>query len=365
MLPNEKTTRTMIVIAAAMLIGITVGHYATNTHDIAFHNVYRRLYYVPVVLGAFALGLRGGLGAALIASLAYIPHAFLMGHHHRDPAPTLDKVFEIALYLIVGALTGWLVERERRARAALEQTLSERAELEQQLVRAGKLGALGELLAGVAHEIRNPMAAIMGAAEALERSFSADERGHRLVALQLRELGRLERVVSNFLTFARAGEPSRDVVGLAPLVEQIVELARHQPDDALANEFIFDPSVRGARVLVDADQASQVLLNLTLNALQASAGAPCVVTYLYKQVDVAGRRHDVVGVRDDGPGIAQEKIEQIFDPFFTTRPSGSGLGLSLSSRIAQAHGGFIDVESRPGETTFWLHLPTPDEASDD
>ena len=132
-----------------------------------------------------------------------------------------------------------------------------------------------------------------------------------------------------------------------------------------ANEFIFDPSVRGARVLVDADQASQVLLNLTLNALQASAGAPCVVTYLYKQVDVAGRRHDVVGVRDDGPGIAQEKIEQIFDPFFTTRPSGSGLGLSLSSRIVQAHGGFIDVESRPGETTFWLHLPTPDEASDD
>ena len=167
---EQKTSHWMLWVSLGMTALITLAHYTTDSHDIAYHNVFRRLYYVPVVLAAFGWGLRGGLAVATLASLAYIPHAFFLEHHH-DPAPAVDKILEIVLYLVVGAMTGWLVGRERRAVSRLEHLLEERAELEQELVRAGKLSALGELLAGVAHEIRNPLASIMGAAEALERAL--------------------------------------------------------------------------------------------------------------------------------------------------------------------------------------------------
>ena len=97
-------------IAIVLTVLITVGHYTSDIHDIASHNVYRRLYYVPVVLAAFSHGLKGGLSVALFATLAYLPHAFFM-EHHRDPAPALDKAMEIVLYLVVGGLTGGLIGR--------------------------------------------------------------------------------------------------------------------------------------------------------------------------------------------------------------------------------------------------------------
>ncbi|MCB9525703.1 MAG: DUF4118 domain-containing protein [Myxococcales bacterium] len=353
--PIGPTGPRLLLGAAALIALISLGHYATDTHNVAIHNVYRRLYYLPVVLAAFGGGWLGGVAAAVVASLAYIPHAFLMSHHHRDPAPTLDKVLEIGLLVAVGGLTGWLVHRERGARQRLQAALDERAALEQQLVRAGKLGALGELLAGVAHEIRNPLASIQGAAEALERHVPAGDRAHRYVELQLREGARLQRVVSDFLAFARMRPAEPTVLPLADVVQQVIGLAKHQGG---AGEYAVHPSLADARLTGDRDQVVQVLLNLTLNAVQAAAGEPVRVTYLAEQRAVGGVPHRCVGVRDTGPGIDPAHLEQVFDPFFTTRDDGVGLGLSLSSRLAQAHGGFLDVQSQPGETTFWLCLPT-------
>lgn len=336
-----------------MIVLITAGHYLMDPHDVAFHNVFRRLYYVPVVLAAFARGLKGGVLAALAASLAYIPHAFFMEHHH-DPAPAIDKIFEIVLYIVVGAMTGWLVERDRHAREELEHALQERKVMESQLVRAGKLSALGQLLAGVAHEVRNPLAAILGAAEGLERQLEGNPRGQRLVELQLREVTRLERVVSNFLALARSQPPQCTTFSLKDRLEELLELTRHQEPPGT---FTLDESVEGAHMYADEDQVGQVLLNLTLNAIQSRGDAPFHVTYVYQQREVAGRLHDCVGVQDEGVGIPSEHIESVFEPFYTTRSTGSGLGLSLSSRMAEAHHGFLEVDSQPGATTFWLCLP--------
>ena len=340
-------------VALSMTVCITMAHYITDSHNVAYHNVFRRLYYVPVVLAAFGMGMRGGLGAAIVSSLAYLPHAFLLAHHH-DPAPAIDKIGEIVLYIVVGAMTGWLVERERFARGKLERTLKERAELERELVRAGKLGALGELLAGVAHEIRNPLASIMGAAEGLERQFEEGTRARHLVDLQLRELERLQRVISNFLTFARTGTPTRELFALDELVGGIVDLTRHQRDQGT---FSIDSSLEGASMYADHDQVSQIVLNLTLNAIQSRGDAPFDVTFLYQEREVAGRIHDGLGVQDKGVGVTPGLEEKIFEPFVTTRDSGSGLGLSLSSRLAQSHGGFLELGTDPDATTFWLYMP--------
>lgn len=352
--PFLTTSRKLFCAALVGIVVITLGHYMTEVHNVTFHNVYRRLYYVPVVLAAFAYGVKGGGLAAVLASAAYIPHAFFMSHHHQDPAPAADKMFEIALYLAVGMLTGWLVEKERASSRRLEHSLVERRELERELVRAGKLSAMGQLLSGVAHEVRNPLASIMGSAEALERHLAADSRERRLVTIQLREIARLDRVVSKFLAFARTDDPHRVTCALERITSQVVELTRHQ---ASGGTMTIDESVHGATVFADEDQMSQVLLNLTLNAIQAAGTAPYHILFEVRRRVIAGSPHTCLGVRDHGVGVAEGLEEQIFEPYYTTRESGSGLGLALSSRLIEAHGGFIELERGEGRTTFWICIP--------
>ena len=353
-LVGRERPRWIAAVALGLIAAVTLVHYATDMQAVAFHNVYRRLYYLPIVLAAFAHGLRGGVGAAGLASAAYLPHAFFMAH--RDPAPPVDKGLEIALYFAVGALTGWLVERQRRVQRQLEASLTERDALAGQLVRAGKLSALGELTAGLAHELRNPLASILGSAEALAAEFPADHRKHRLGQLMLREIDRLDRVVTDFLEFARPTTPTRQRVDMRGLLEEVVGLARHHRDaDAVRFQIEVDPNE--LELEVDPDQMTQVLLNLTLNATQAlfegEPEAP-TITYLAREREVGTRRRRCLGVRDNGPGVDPAHLEEIFHPYFTTRPEGSGLGLSLSARMIEAHGGFLDVESEPGQTTFWI-----------
>ena len=352
---ERKKSKGMLGLAIVLVVVITLGHYTTNSHDVVFHNVYRRLYYLPVVLSAFGFGLRGGILCALACSLAYIPHAFLIsGHHHHDPAPMEDKAMEIGLYMLVGTMTGWLVERQNESRRKLERSLKERDQLERQLVRAGRLSALGELLAGVAHELRNPLAAILGAAEALERDLDKNPRHERLVGLQLRELKRLDRVVKNFLMFAQDASHAPQSLLLGELLEEVIQLAGHRPERV---RFEGHKEVGKHRVFADRDQLVQVLLNVVLNAIFASEGEDVHVRFLWEEQRIGERTYARIGVQDDGPGIAPEHLEEVFNPYFTTRPSGSGLGLSISSSLVDAHEGFLDVESVPGCTTFWISLP--------
>jgi len=187
-----------------------------------------------------------------------------------------------------------------------------------------------------------------------KRQIPDGERGRRYVDLQLREVARLQRVVSNFLAFARTSAPDRQAFSLERLIEDIVSLTRHQGDEG---SFTIDPSVVGVDLDADRDQVSQILLNLTLNAIQCRGEEPFEITFVHGERAVADRIHDGIGVRDRGMGVPVELEEKIFEPFFTTRSSGSGLGLSLSSRMAEAHGGFMELERGDGETTLWLYLP--------
>ncbi len=344
--------KSQALLALGLIAAITLGHYLTGVQHVGSHNIYRRLFYLPVVLAAFSFGLSGGLGAALLSSLAYLPHAFFMSSQHRDPAPTIDKLFEVLLYFAVGGLTGLLVEHQRKINRTLMVSIQERDALADELIRAGKLSALGELLAGVAHEIRNPLASIMGAAEGLALALPPEHSKQRLVELQLREIARLNRVVSDFLTFARPSLQARAHVSLRPLLEEIISLVQHHDEEAQ-----FEIEIpKEASIWADRDQIAQVLLNLSLNSLAAQE-EPAQIRFCACTRSVVEQLHDCIGVEDRGPGIAKEDLDKIFNPYFSTKPTGSGLGLSISSRIVEAHGGFLDVESRPGRTIFWICLP--------
>ncbi len=346
------TSKPLIGIALVLVAAVTTFHYLTDPHAIEFHNFYRRLYYLPIVIGAFAYGLRGGLGVSIVAGAAYVPHAFFSAH--RDPSPAVDKGLELVLFVVIGALTGWLVDRERQARKRLEKSLEERTALETQLIRAGRLSALGELVAGVAHEIRNPLASIKGSADAIASEFDPDHRKYPMVEILGREIERLERVVSSFLDFARPAEPTRDPVDLKLVVARAVELMKSSPD---AENVVVEVDGDSLLVAGDADQLVQVTLNIGLNAMRAAASADHpTVTLQVDRREIGGNLRACIVVTDNGPGISEDAMEQVFDPFFTTYEDGTGLGLSISNRIVEAHGGFIDVRASPSGAEFLICL---------
>lgn len=350
------------VAAVVLMLGVTAFHYLTDPQLVEWHSVYRRLYYIPIVLFAFSYGLRGGLVAGIFACVAYFPHAFLMTR--GSPAPPSDKILEMLLYLGIGGLSGWFVHRQRKVQRALRESLRERDALEQNLVRAGKLSALGQLTSGLAHEIRNPLASIMGSAETLAEEFDEEHPKHRLGQVMLKEIDRLNQVVDDFLAFARPGEPERGRADLIDIVEEVRELTDRQ---ARERGIQFEMKADSGELVAEADpsQVSQVVLNLFLNAYQAfdrlEDDRTPTVTVLSETRSLSGTDYACLGIRDNAGGIPPEMREQIFDPYFTTRDDGTGLGLSVSSRIVDAHGGFIDfdVDDTEGTTTFWVCLSKP------
>jgi len=333
---------------AALIVAITIAHYTASGSTHLPHDIFRRLYYLPIILAAFTYGLRGGLAAAITTTLCYLPHA--LGHISHDPAAPVDKGLELLLYNVVGVVTGLLVERERREKreheqtaARLSATLAERHELEGELRRRERLATVGELSAALAHEIRNPLGSLKGAAQILaDPALPAVERD-RLLAILGEESGRLDRVLTDFLTLARDRTVHRGRVDLAACVRETAALLA--PDAAAHGVAVRVAGAEAAVVIAgDGDLLRQLLWNLARNGVEA-VGEGGEVTL---RVDPGAAARVRLVVEDDGPGIAAADLERLFDPFFTTRAGGTGLGLAICDRIARDHGATLTAANRPG-----------------
>ncbi len=330
------------------ILAITLLHYMTGTsHEHHyFHGIYRRLYYLPLILAAFAGGVRGGLLAALVVCIVYLPHAFGLGSIHADPAPAVEKTLEMVLYVAVALVTGMLVSRGDKTRLRLQRSIEEKERMEQELIRSAKLAAVGRLSAGLAHEIRNPLASIKGSAEILGDDFPDDHPKKRLLKVLVEEADRLNRVLTRFLSFARPQAPEKRRVDLASEAEAVVSLLSGQQDGRSAKIEVQSRSAAGPFVEGDPEMLRQVLLNLLLNALQATDGRG-TIQISFEESD-KGSGEVTLHIEDNGPGFTPEALDHLFSPFFTTRESGTGLGLAVSHRIVEAHGGRIEVENREG-----------------
>lgn len=353
MAPRMWSTGSLLGIWLPIL-ATTLLHYATGSDAHGVHDVLRRVYYIPIIIAAFRHGLRGGLTASAVTTVAYLPHAFSeVGHH--DPASWTEKVLEVALYNIVGAVSGLLASRESAARRKAEVALDQQRTLQEQLVRAGRLAALGEVVAGVAHEVRNPLHALKGSAEFIERELETS-RGREMWELHVRELDRLDGVAERFLNFARPAPPSNERVDLVEVVVRAAQLVRSQAEQQGVKVEVAE--VSGPLVVVgDHDQLVQVVLNLALNAVQAARqdaeGGGRVSLGLEKSD--AGVS---VTVDNNGATVDPAERERIFDPFVTRSPGGSGLGLSISARIIEQHQGQLSVGDGPLGTRLWVWLPS-------
>jgi two-component system sensor histidine kinase HydH len=221
--------------------------------------------------------------------------------------------------------------------------LSEIKQLEEKVRRSEKLAAIGELAAGVAHEIRNPLSSIRGFAQFLRYALRDRPQDQQYAETMVAEVDRINNVVTDLLTFARPMEAEFAPADVPQLIEHSVRLveADAKSHGVQIQMFISDLS----KVKLDANQMTQALLNLMLNSLQAvkEGGSIEVGAELNTQ---DSRLH--LWVEDDGPGITADRIEKIFEPFFTTREKGTGLGLSIVHKIIENHNGEIRVESPPG-----------------
>ena len=240
------------------------------------------------------------------------------------------------------------------------QDLSELRRLQRDIARADRLAMLGRFAAGLAHEIRNPLAAMIGCLQLLEADAGQSD-GHRnddtrMLGIVHREAERLSNLVTAFLTYARPAPPSRKDIDLAALVRDTVNAAQAGAERGVALE------IRGlerAVVRCDLEQVGQVLWNLIGNALHAVAPGPDGDPPGKVRISVEDEPDAVLlVVEDDGPGVPEELRQRIFEPFFTTRADGTGLGLATSYQIISAHGGSVDLEaSELGGARFEVRLP--------
>jgi two-component system, sporulation sensor kinase E len=475
-----------VLIVGAMLGVVTALHQFTNAvtpTQVALHDFYRRLYYVPILYAAFRFGSRGGLVTGFASVVLFAPHAALtLG---GLTGVRIDNLFEVIMYILMGGLFGRLRDHEHRRTSDLMQlsrkledayrTLEERAmqlitiqdyttaivrsvtsgvitvgpdgsiatlnpaaermlgagedeavartiksmfrddggfaadvgkvldgrvprtlrevtlvtragrtlhaqtsvsrmrdvggrklgavvtmedlseikALTDQLIRADRLAAMGELTAGVAHEVRNPLGIIRASVQLMEDAECDRKRVHEAAEVIKHEIDRLDRVIKALLDFGRPASPSMRTVDVRRVLEEVVLFTRKFADRShvgIVEEYDEDvPEVMG-----DPEQLKQVFVNLISNAVQSMADDGGALT-----VSI-GHEDDFVFVRfvDTGPGITPDYIGKVFDPFFSTRDDGTGLGLTIVHRIVDEHGGHIEVTSDPGTgTAFTVHLP--------
>ncbi|MBI2091084.1 MAG: GAF domain-containing protein, partial [Deltaproteobacteria bacterium] len=223
--------------------------------------------------------------------------------------------------------------------------------------RADRLASLGQLTAGLAHEIRNPLVAIRTFTQLLPERYQDPEFRSSFQALAMKEVDRICGLVNDLLSFARPSAPNVSAENVNEIVESIARILETEAKEKGVQIYRrLAPSL--PKIFVDKEQIKQVCMNVILNAIQAIDGRGVVQISTHMFAKSGGEQFVQIGIRDSGLGIAEKDLENIFNPFFTTKKEGSGLGLSISHQIVQEHGGYITVESKAGEgTTFFINLP--------
>jgi len=335
-----------------VLIGMTDG----------IASVYYWILLLPVISASSSLGLVGTAVAVIMACAAYLVflHPYFLRQYYVAEEDIPQLILRLTILPVVGFLTHQLAEASReeaRRYKAVAEQLSEAnrqlREAEAAMRRSERLAALGQLSAGLAHELRNPMGTMKASAEMLARNVEgSNDVAREMAGFISSEVDRTNSLITRFLDFARPLSLRLDKTDVADVCDRAVaELERHQPpfDVVICKNYSPDAPA----VPMDAELMERAIYNLLLNAAQASPpnGA---ITIKTREIDGTVE----IAVIDCGAGIERKHLENIFNPFFTTKSNGVGLGLAIISKIVDEHGGKIAVESETGRgSTFRLYLP--------
>jgi signal transduction histidine kinase len=353
------------IVALALAIGlITTAHFTTPLHEAFLHNVFQRLYYLPIFAAGYWFGVRGALLVSVICAASYLPH--IVTDWQGQPEYRQAQYAELRMLQFVGLVVAPLVESERRQRERQERTAKELAEAYRQLQdsfehlqRADRLSALGQLSAGLAHEIKNPLASMKGSLEILASDFPPGHGKREFIEILEKELNRLNGVLTEFLQFARTPRPDRRPCNLSEVMDSLGVLCSKEAARHGVHIEISCPADLPEPPL-DAAQIQQALLNIVLNGIQAMPSGGCL------DIEVRESGEEVhIRIRDEGTGIPPENRSKIFDPFFTTKERGTGLGMAIAHKLIQGHGGDIRLIDQEGSgSTFLVVLPMKSSANE-
>jgi two-component system, NtrC family, sensor histidine kinase HydH len=320
-----------------------------------YFSLFSFLYLVVIIYASMILYMRGGLTIALLSSAQFAALVLVQFFGFAQQQPTavsgavamyptsLEMAYRIlittAACFAVAILSGLLTEQNRKSQRALRAMSSHVKQVE-------KMAYMGEMAAGLAHEIKNPLASLVGSIQLLKEDLRYDPDHQRLMEIVLRETDRLGTLVNDFLFFARppAGRP--EMLPLREAIEDITGLFEKDANHARRFELkrVLTPDVN---VLMDPTHLRQVLWNLLLNAAEAVPDGGFIEIHTVPIKNNAVSVH----VKDNGCGIPPEVAQSIFDPFFTTKSEGTGLGLSIVHRILEAYGSRLDVQTQVGGGT--------------
>jgi signal transduction histidine kinase len=345
-------------VAALVVAVVAIGVWQELTPPGSpWRHFFSRLYYLPVLIAAIYDGWRGGFFLALIASAAVFRH--LLGVDALYAGTPVQRYLEPGSFFVLALVTGLYTDRARREKQRSQKVAKELSDVYGKLQtnfegmkRAERLSAIGQLSAGLAHEIRNPLASIAGAASILRRSEPVDSKSAKCLDIIESECKRLNGLLTTFLNFARPRPPQLQSVSVDAILDGVIALAQH----AIGRkniDFRRQVAPRVPLIECDPEQMTQVLLNLVINATEASeAGSAVTLT--------ADHLDDTVRIRvaDQGCGVPPEDIDKLFNPFFTTKESGTGLGLPVAHQIVGQMGGLLTAHRNPsGGMTFSIEFP--------
>ena len=349
---RELLSAVMLLGVVAPVIAITSLHYFTSHEHQWVHDILRRAYYLPIVVAAVRTGLTGGLITSLAVTGLYLPHAFWL-EHHFDPARGLEKILEMALYVGVALVAGKLSDSERRRRRELQRAMEEQRRLTEQLIRAERLAAIGEVVAGIAHEIKTPLHALSGTAEVVDDLIPVDAEERGMWEIHKDEIRRLGKVSERFLSFAGPDPIEPVPMDLRSVARRLVELIG---TDARKRGVRIEARLPAeVKVLGDEDRLAQVAMNIAVNGMKAMGDAGGLLTVEVGEAAHSGGAIAFLRIGNDGPMLKEGEIDRIFEPFRGDE-GGTGLGLSISSRIVEQHAGVLSAYNGDNGPIFEVRL---------
>ncbi len=348
---SRTWVRILSVVLQLAIIWVLIG----ISNGVESH--YYLLLLLPLISTASFSGLAGTLAVSVAGVGAYLSFLlYYVDYNHNEVAPEVRHILAIrclmlsAAAITVSSLASLIRSQSAQYKSTAEQLAAANKHLmeaEAAIRRSERLAALGQLSAGLAHELRNPLGSIKGSAELLQKSShdGGDPMAKELAQIISSEVDRTNSLVTRFLNFARPLDPRRETVD----IREVIDRAVSRTDTEVIRQYAGGLP----RLAIDPELMEQVFLNLVINAAQASKpGDP--VTIRTREVDGQAE----ISVIDQGCGIPKDKMETIFNPFVTTKQNGVGLGLAIVAKIVDGHGGKMAVESEPGKgSTFRVLLP--------
>jgi len=358
--PHIHTGLTGAASITASILAISLLHYLASTQIILVHEILRRLYYVPIVIAAIHYGIQGGVAASLLASALYLPHIVLAWS--AWPVFEVGQYGEVVLFNVVGAVTGIMADRLRsernRYRRASEELETAYDQLKTGLdarVKAERMATVGRVAAGMAHEIRTPLGAILGCFEILSADFPPDHPKHEFLVILKKEIARAESVVAAFLDFAQPAPPSLQSIDLDDLVRGAVRWVTATLAERSAGPIDVELSLHSVPITADLHQLRRALIELLLvGSSLAPQGSIKLSTAL---------QNSTATVRFVAEGVVRGLPGDLFEPFGVGGVP-CGLTLPLVRRLIENQGGTVRSIQQDRRLEFVIDLPSSKAAAE-